>query len=115
MKLLVTGGREWRDGGFVSRQLWAIHRKTPIKVLVEGGATGWDEYCRLWAESQGIEVRTYKAEWSRYGKRAGGIRNLVMLVQEQPDLVLAGPGGKGTRNMIAHAKTQGYKVLEVKP
>ncbi len=38
------------------------------------------------------------------------IRNREMLLKEVPDLVIAFPGGPGTRGMIAFAEKQGVPV-----
>jgi hypothetical protein len=55
----------------------------------------------------------YPADWTRHGKAAGPKRNQLMLDKEKPDLVIAFPGGKGTADMVARAKAQGFKVMEV--
>lgn len=56
----------------------------------------------------------YKADWVKYGKRAGPIRNALMLKEQKPDLVVAFyPGGNGTLNMVGLAKRRKVEVLEV--
>lgn len=36
MRVLVCGGRDYRDVGVVFRELSAIHRATPISAVIEG-------------------------------------------------------------------------------
>jgi len=99
-RVLVTGGRWFNVVAEVDRILAPIHRQHGIEELGEGGATGFDELCRLWALCNGIPVATYEANWKWHGNRAGSIRNGDMLRLFKPDLAVAAPGGDGTQDMI---------------
>jgi len=113
MRVLVCGGRDYKDARLVFETLQALHRKTPITTVIEGGAYGADSYAREWADTSidQVIVEEYKADWS-LGKKAGPIRNQRMLDEGKPDLVLAFPGGRGTADMVARAKKAGVKVIE---
>ncbi len=54
------------------------------------------------------EIESYPAEWNKYGHEAGNLRNHRMLVDEQPDLVLAFHENiavsKGTKDCIQRAQ-----------
>lgn len=52
------------------------------------------------------------ANWEAFGAAAGPVRNRWMLDLE-PDLVIAFPGGKGTKNMIEQAKKRGVPVMVI--
>lgn len=87
-------------------------------VVVHGGATGADAIANAWAFAQRaagreVYVECYPAEWAKYGKAAGPIRNQKMLMETSPDLVLAFPGGKGTADMVARAKCCEIPVRQV--
>ena len=88
-------------------------RKMKPDIVVEGGAKGADSLAKKVANKLGIEVREYPAEWDKYGRAAGPIRNQEML-GEKPDLVLAFHSNieksKGTKNMITLARRQGVHV-----
>jgi hypothetical protein len=58
-------------------------------------------------------VRPYAAEWKTYGHGAGPIRNLRMIVQEQPELVVAFRGGSGTANMMKQAREHGIAIVDL--
>ena len=47
------------------------------------------------------------------GKRAGPLRNQRMLDEGKPDLVVAFPGGGGTKDMVRRAVKAGVSVHEV--
>jgi hypothetical protein len=106
MKVLVTGGRDYKDYGVVSQALSALD----VSALIEGGATGADLLARVWANANKIPYTTYPAQWGLFGKKAGYMRNLQMLIEGKPDLVLAFPGGKGTANMVKIATENGTPV-----
>ena len=110
MRVLVCGGREVSDSAYVWRELDVFHAKLEFTVVIEGDARGADRLAGAWARARGIETLTYPADWSRYGKRAGYVRNTVMLQEGKPDLVIAFPGGKGTANMVHQANTASVPV-----
>lgn len=111
MRLLVCGGRDYRNHGEVWRALNHIHTRTPINVMIEGGASGADRWCAKWAAGQhGVEVETFTANWTRDGKAAGPIRNQRMIDEGKPDALLAFPGGRGTADMLRRARTAKIKV-----
>jgi len=53
------------------------------------------------------------AEWDKFGRRAGPLRNEQMLREGKPDVVVAFPGGRGTAHMVRIAKEAGIDVLEI--
>lgn len=110
MRMLVCGGRDYEDGQRVFAALNRAHAKRPITFLIEGGQRGADRWGRKWAIAYGIAYRTFDADWDRYGKAAGPIRNSLMLAEGQPDGVTAFPGHEGTADMVAKAKRAGLPV-----
>lgn len=97
--VLVTGGRYFNLKDVVNDVLSAIHSKHGIAELHEGGATGADELCKLWALAHNIPVFTHEADWKTFGNNAGSMRNSRMLRNSNPDLGVSFPGGSGTRDM----------------
>lgn len=114
MRVLVCGGRAFSDADYLNQELAAFHAETPITELIEGGATGADRLARNWAQSLGIKVLTYHANWVGHGKAAGPIRNRLMLTDGQPDWVIAFAGGRGTANMIKQAQEFGCGITALK-
>lgn len=111
-KILVCGGRNYKDQDKVNLILNKIHDDAGITCIVQGGAKGADELAKNWAERHNIECKEYKADWDAYGRSAGPIRNREMFNKEKPDMVVAFPGGKGTAHMasIAEGKVPVIKV-----
>jgi YspA, cpYpsA-related SLOG family len=100
MRVLVCGGREYSDLGRVFGVLNPLLEQHPDLEIIEGGATGADTLARDWAHAKNVPVQTFKANWKLYGKRAGYIRNVQMLEEGKPDMVIAFPGGPGTGMMV---------------
>ena len=90
-RLLITGSRDWEDITVINRELYAWWESVGCDrdaVLVHGGARGADKLAAsIWAR-QGLWVEEYVAEWERWGKRAGYIRNAEM-VNDGADACLA--------------------------
>lgn len=105
MRLLVCGGRDYADRAELFETLFAIHARKAVTLIIEGGAAGADTLAVEWANANGIEVKTYRAEWERLGRAAGPIRNQRMLDDGMPDEVVAFRGGRGTAGMIRLART----------
>lgn len=84
-------------------------------VIIEGGAKGVDSVAYDFAVVNYCQIKEYPADWDKYGKAAGFIRNKQMLDEGKPDLVIAFPGGKGTANMIKLARDAGVEVIEIIP
>lgn len=113
MRVLVCGGRGYRDVKRVHRVLDDLHFKTPISALIHGAAVGADEIAETWALSRQIDYCGFPAKWDKYGSAAGPIRNALMIEDGKPDLVIAFPGGRGTANMVRQAQEAGVEVRHV--
>jgi len=103
-KVIVTGGRNYKDEKVAFQALdWAF-QKFDIGEVVQGGATGADALARKWGKSRGMWVTTCRALWKLFGKAAGPIRNQAMISgNKDAACLIAFPGGRGTDNCIACA------------
>jgi hypothetical protein len=111
MKVLVCGGRTYAGKQRLFAVLDALHRERPITVVIHGGAPGADSLGGRWAGARGIPCKVYRADWKKHGKAAGFIRNREMMVDGQPDLVVAFPGGNGTANTVGLARDAGVELI----
>ena len=58
-----------------------------------------------------IDVLWFDADWQKYGRAAGPIRNKQMLDEGSPDLVIAFAGGRGTENMVKQSEAKKVPVV----
>lgn len=86
----------------------------PFATVIHGCAPGVDTQAEIWAASYGCKVLGFRAEWQRWGKAAGPMRNGRMIREGKPDLVIAFPGGRGTNNMKKQARENNIKVILIK-
>lgn len=108
--VLVCGGRDYADGARVYAVLDEEHMQRPITRIVHGAARGADSIAAGWAWKTGVSIAPYPADWGTHGKGAGPIRNARMLRNEEPDMVIAFPGGAGTADMVRRAVAAGVRV-----
>lgn len=114
MILLVCGGRDFANGRGLHDALDALHGEKPVSRLINGGCRGADVMATQWARYRSIPVSVYHADWKRFGKSAGTIRNAQMLKYGKPDMVLAVAGGPGTADMVARAREAGVLVRDLR-
>lgn len=111
MRVLICGGRNWKDKAMIVAELKALNR---VEVVIEGECRGADRLGKSAAIQLNIPVLPCPADWTKYGKSAGSIRNRQMLNEGKPDLVLAFHDNidesKGTRNMMEIASNDGIEV-----
>lgn len=129
-RVLVTGDRHWghcpktgatdgqikkanQQAGVIVKYLDRLKAKYGDKLfIIEGGAQGADTCARMWAISRSVPFKTYPAEWSRFGRGAGPIRNKQMLQEGTPHLIVAFhafiPNSRGTKDMVRQAREAGF-------
>lgn len=119
IRILVCGGRKYANREKVFSILDYLvgcgedNQLGHHCTIIHGGAKGADALAGQWAACNWKEEKVYKADWDRYGNAAGAIRNTKMLVDGNPDYVVAFPGGRGTAHMVSIAKAGGISVIEV--
>ena len=98
----------------MGRLLDAAHQRDPFEVVIHGDFRGADKLAKAWAKSRGIPEEPYPADWGSYGKAAGPKRNQRMLDEGKPDIVVAFPGGDGTKDMTDRARAAHIRVVDIK-
>lgn len=108
LRVLVCGDRHWRDERIIRTVLAGLGAPAVDVVVIHGAARGADSIADRVARRLGYRVESYPAEWERYGKAAGPIRNRRMLVEGRPDVVIAFhddlAASTGTADMVTIAR-----------
>jgi len=123
MRILITGSRDWTARDDIFRAIFYAGyaaQATPDQVtVVHGGARGADAIAGEVAAGLGCHIEIYQADWAKYGKAAGPIRNAEM-VKLGADVCLAFPLGpqiradgskSGTRDCMDKARAAGIPVV----
>jgi hypothetical protein len=135
--ILITGDRFWQEYPVIFEALTKVwndvsltkipvpetaHRLvkySPANILViHGGARGADKLGGEAAFRLGMAIRVTPADWSKYKRGAGPVRNSLMLKENKVDLVLAFHddlgNSKGTKDMVIKALEAGLPVRHYK-
>jgi len=106
-RVLVCGQRDYLNYEKVYNYLATF---PPGTIVIHGNAPGADTFADQAAKDLNFEVLVFPAQWAKYGRAAGPVRNRQMLVEGHPDVVAAfyAKGGrrysKGTNNMVTQAE-----------
>jgi hypothetical protein len=108
MRVIIAGNRSIRDDAMVRSAIEASGFL--ISEIVSGGSNGVDESAERIAERDGIPLVRFPADWDKYGKKAGPIRNREMA--DYADALIAVWDGKsrGTLHMIETMRKAGKPV-----
>lgn len=119
MKVLICGSRHFNDYDKLYYEINGIlfdkgnyEDYTIVDCIVSGHAKGADTLGEQYAKNNNIPLEIYPANWDKYGKAAGPIRNKQMLDEGKPDLVIAfmAKDSRGTKNMVDQATKAGVEV-----
>ena len=118
-RVIIAGSREMADYEVakkaISEAFSEIGGGAPVRI-VSGHCRGADILGERYARERGIELAVFPAEWNRYGRRAGYIRNCEMadFAAEdgcRGDLIAFWDGrSAGTLDMIRRARAKDLPV-----
>jgi hypothetical protein len=110
MRILFCGDRYWSAYKVIADVMAEFNPD----VVIEGEARGADSMAADAADYFGMPVLRFPANWDKYGRAAGPIRNSQMLKEGKPDMVVAFHDdittSKGTKNIVDQAKKHGIPV-----
>ena len=102
MKVIVAGGRDFNNYEYLKKRLDEL--EIEITEIVCGEARGADTLGKRYAIERGIPVKSFPAEWDRYGKAAGAIRNAEMGAYADYLVAFWNQESRGTKNMIDYMR-----------
>lgn len=115
-RIIVAGGVHFNDYKALENTLDEFFKcvsKDEIEII-SGHARGADSLGERYAQEHDIKCTVFPADWKKYGRAAGPIRNKKMLeyaMEQQAGLVAFWNGeSKGTKNMISIAEKAGIEV-----
>ena len=115
-KVIVAGSRGFDDYPLLEATLDSYigeHLEVLDVEIVSGGATGADTLGERYAKNRGDILKVFPAEWRKYGKGAGYIRNKQMAEYADHLVVFWDGFSKGSLGMIRDAEKAGIPVKVV--
>lgn len=112
--IIIAGSRNFNDYKILENVCDTFILPLIVKKLVRivsGTARGADKFGEMYAASHNIPVLKYPADWDKYGKSAGYIRNGQMAEIAHFLIVFWDGNSFGTKNMIEEAKKRNIPTL----
>lgn len=114
MKILICGGRDFNDEDLMVENINQLLDELGLVeaqiTIISGMARGADLMAYELALHNGIETIVMPADWNKYGKSAGFIRNLQMLNHADYVLAFWDNKSKGTEHTIVNAQKRNITV-----
>lgn len=116
-RMIVAGGRDYSNQNvvnyYIDRVRYTCNYRGLNLVIVCGMATGADTLGRNYAISNGLEVLEFPANWNKYGKSAGYLRNKEMASIADSAIVFWDGRSKGSKHMINIMHELGKPVVAI--
>lgn len=109
MKVVVAGSRTIDNYHAVEQAI--EDSGFDVTEVISGTAKGVDSLGIIWAENNEIPVLFFPANWNKYGKRAGYLRNVEMADNADAVIVLWDGRSKGSKHMIDIAKRKNLPLF----
>lgn len=115
MKVIIAGSRNYND--YEKLEKVVDHILGLFKgdvIIISGCARGADTLGIEYAERNNLPVKLIPADWDKYGKSAGYLRNEEMAKEADALIAFWDGKSKGTKHMIDLAKEQGLGTSVIK-
>lgn len=108
MRTIIAGSRTIKDYDVVKE---AIEKSGfDITTLISGTADGVDQLGEKWAKDNNIPIELHPADWDKWGRSAGTIRNQEMAECAEACILVWDRQSKGTKNMLINAINNHLKL-----
>ena len=129
MRIIIAGSRGFNDYDRLKQEVFSILNelmnegfsvKREDIEIVSGTARGADQLGERFAAEYKLKLKRMPANWNKYGRKAGPLRNEEMAKYAKQDkevgILIAFWDGesRGTHNMINLAKEYGLRVFVVR-
>jgi hypothetical protein len=113
MKLAIIGSRTFNNYKLLQETLEQY--KPEITLIISGAAKGADLLGEKWALENNIQTLIFPANWNKYGKRAGYIRNEDIIKNCDYCIAFWDGESKGTKHSISLCKKYNipYQIIKI--
>ena len=121
-RIIICGGRHFKDYEYLESAMSEVMSKIApwrdVIEIVSGHCEGADQLGELYAKNHGLPCKAFPAQWEKFGRSAGPIRNSEMVKYaseaEMPVVVaFRSPRTKGTNDTVKKATKHGFKVFVI--
>ncbi len=114
MKLAIVGSRNIVDSGMCHKAWKRLHKEEYESVthIITGDCTGIDAQARNMARSlDWAELIVHEADWDKYPKAAGPIRNQKIIDDADMLIVIWDGKSRGSKDTILKAVKKGIPII----
>lgn len=108
MRFAIVGCRDYTNERFIFSILERMLHQGD--VVISGGAKGVDTLAKLYAIRYNHQFVEYKANWEKYGSKAGPIRNEKIVEDCNEVIAFWDSKSRGTKNTLKLAREAGKSV-----
>lgn len=115
-RVIIAGCRDFDDYALLKERCndyLCEKMETHNVIIVSGHASGADALGERFAEEHGLQCEIHPADWAKYGRSAGPIRNAEMASCSDALIAFWDGQNPGTRSMIELARKKGLQVAVV--
>jgi hypothetical protein len=108
MRVIIAGSRWIEDRGVFE----AAIRESGFAIteVVTSNSRGVDKLAESWARERDLPLKVFPVEWSRFGGRAGIVRDQQMADHAEGLIAIWDGFSQGTQHMIELARNRGLRV-----
>lgn len=116
MKIAIVGYRKFNDYSKFLEEISSalIKWDWEITEIVSGGADGADTLAELFAAELDVPITIHKAQWYRYGRAAGPVRNGLIVKDSDAMIAFLHPNSRGTKDSIRQMDEAGKPIHIIK-
>jgi hypothetical protein len=109
-KVIVAGPRDYNNYTAVCDAI--LDSGVDVTEVVSGGAKGVDSLGERWAKENDVPVKKFVADWNKYGRSAGPLRNKEMVNYADTLIAIVPYTSPGTTNVIKQALDNNLRVFK---
>lgn len=112
-RVIIAGVRNFSDYELLKEKCDEFLQVLTDKVIIvlSGHASGTYSLGERYAQEKGYKIESYPADWKRYGKDAGNIRNGQMINAADALIAFWDGKSKAAKNVIDFARQKGLQVF----
>ena len=120
-RIVICGGRHFNDYEQLKTTITNFLKQRKIEIenveIVSGHCQGADMLGEQYAKEYGLNLTIFHADWQRYKRKAGPIRNkqmieYIMQTENKAVIAFVSENSKGTKQTVLLAKRAGIFVVE---
>lgn len=114
-RIVVAGSRSFQNYKAAEEIFLSALSKRKLNEIeiVSGGAKGADAFGEYFAKKYGCQLKIYPADWERYGKRAGYLRNRQMAENSDATILFWDGVSRGTADMFNQTLRENHPLFVV--